>query len=73
MEIRVVTRKEYESLLKEGGDIYQKVANKYHISRNEAKSSLFPFIYGGSPEAFILAPFTPEELSPLIEEIVEEE
>ena len=34
------------NLSKEGGDLYQKLADKYGMTRPEAKAKAFPFIYG---------------------------
>ncbi len=35
-----------EKLIKEGGDIYQKLADKLNITRYAARLILFPYLYG---------------------------
>lgn len=43
-------KKDVAELAKEGGDLYQKLADKYHITRPDAKTLAFPFVYGGKPK-----------------------
>jgi len=38
--------KEIRAIRKEGGDLYQKFADRHSISKEEAKSFLYPFLYG---------------------------
>ncbi len=38
-------RKDVLELTKESGDLYQKLAYKYHISREEVKKLAFPILY----------------------------
>lgn len=65
MNLEEQIRQDLENFSKENGGLYQKFADKYPITRQQAKNFLYPFLYGARPDQ-IKPLITPEEATKVL-------